>query len=86
MAQPDRGIREGDGGGLEQNAVTVLHQSPGHHDVLADRVRPPADPPDLSGQIERESALGHQRRLVQTLHPPHRSYAEVVVPLLHPRQ
>jgi hypothetical protein len=78
-----RRIRECHGRGFEEHQAALLQQLPGHHDVLADGIRPAADGLDTLGAVDGEGALGHERRLVQALHALHSGDAEVVVPLLH---
>lgn len=68
----------------------VLHQSPrrqhrpGEHDVLTDRIGPPADRTQVARPVHGECALSDERRVIRGLHALHAVDPEAVVPLLHP--
>ena len=80
------------GGGEAERAGFVLHdparvhQRPGQHDVLADRIRPAADGAQVIGPVGRERALGDERAVVGRLHPLDAVDPEPVVPTLHPAE
>src|SRR5690606_16774453 len=68
------------------DAVAMLQEGPGNHDVLAHTVRPPARLEQRLPVVERERALRDQGAVVHALHPLYRGDAVEVVPLLHTRQ
>ena len=81
------------GSGSEaESARLVLHQParghhrPGQHDVLADRVRPAADCPEIVGPVCGERTLGDKRAVVCALHALDTVDPEPVVPGLHPAE
>ena len=61
-----------------------VHQRPGEHDVLADRVGPAADGAEVVGPVGRERALRDERAVVGGLHALDAVDPEPVVPALHP--
>ena len=68
----------------------VLHETarsehrPREHDVLTDRIRPPADGTQVARPVGRERPLRDERGVVRRLHPLDAVDPEPVIPLLHP--
>jgi hypothetical protein len=79
----------GSGGEAERAGFVLhyaarLHQRPGQHDVLADRIGPSADCAQVIGPVGRERALCDERAVVRRLHPLYPVDPEPVIPTLHP--